>query len=28
VLGTKDFDEVIHRDNLSTLVRGDSMPTR
>jgi glutamate 5-kinase len=28
VLGTKDFDEVIHRDNLKTLVRGDSMPAR
>jgi glutamate 5-kinase len=27
VLGAKDFDEVIHRDNLATLVRGDSMPT-
>jgi glutamate 5-kinase len=28
VLGAKDFDEVIHRDNLVTLIRGDSMPAR
>ncbi|MBA2667188.1 MAG: glutamate 5-kinase [Trueperaceae bacterium] len=28
VLGAKDFDEVIHRDNLVRLERGDSMPPR
>jgi glutamate 5-kinase len=28
VLGGKDFDEVIHRDNLAALASGDSMPPR
>ncbi len=28
ILGTKDYDEVIHRDNLAALSSGDSMPAR
>ncbi len=27
LLGAKDYDEVVHRDNLASLGAGDSMPT-